>query len=140
MLNTSVHGLRSELAKAIYKTDKILQLPVGEGVRFKIPKTDHFYMTIRNGSNREYVKVVDVKGDVLSVERGEDGTTPGNFPKGSCLEVDWNPSQLCEFVRTCLNGGNQAKITPQTICFTCDTCVEVDEGGHIINVNGSEKC
>ena len=140
MLNTKPFGLLSELAKPITASDNEIMVPMGEGVRFKIPSYDHFYITVRNGGIREYMKVTSVVGDKLKVERGVDDTTATSFPKGSCVKVEWNPSQLCEFVTNCVDSPAKKGIEPQTICWTCDTCIEIDEGGHIISVNGSNKC
>lgn len=139
MLNTKPYGLVSELTKQISAKDTELVLPVGDGVKFAVPNSDHFYVTVRNGGQREYMKVTTVAGNKLHVERGVDDTTPVSFPKGACVKVEWNPSQLCEFVQNC-TGKDSHKINPQVVCLTCDTCLEVDEGGHIINVNGGEKC
>ena len=140
MLNVKPFGNISELSKPISSSDKVITLPMGDGVRFKVPSSDHFYITVRNGSSREFMKVTSVIGDKLHIERGVDDTTALSFPKGSCVKVEWNPSQLCEFVKGCVNVESKKGIEPQTICWSCDTCIEIDEGGHIVNVNGSNKC
>lgn len=140
MLNVKPFGNISELSKPISSSDKVITLQMGDGVRFKVPSSDHFYITVRNGSSREFMKVTSVIGDKLHVERGVDDTTALSFPKGSCVKVEWNPSQLCEFVKGCVNVESKKGIEPQTICWSCDTCIEIDEGGHIVNVNGSNKC
>nr|DAN83049.1 MAG TPA: hypothetical protein [Caudoviricetes sp.] len=140
MLNVKPFGNISELSKPISSSDKVITLPMGDVVRFKVPSSDHFYITVRNGSSREFMKVTSVIGDKLHVERGVDDTTALSFPKGSCVKVEWNPSQLCEFVKGCVNVESKKGIEPQTICWSCDTCIEIDEGGHIVNVNGSNKC
>jgi hypothetical protein len=140
MLSIKPFGLVTELSKQITAKDNVITVPVGDGIRFKVPSTDHFYITVRNGGIREYMKVTSVNGDKFHVERGQDETTASSFPKGSCVKVEWNPSQLCEFVSSCTGGEVKKTIEPQTICWTCDTCIEIDEGGHIIGVNGSDKC
>jgi len=140
MLDISKYGHRTELAKQVNKSDKEITVLRGDGVRFKMNTSDHFYLTITNGSSREVVKVVGVRGDVLSVERGADNTIPLVLPKGSCAKVEWNPAQLCEYVSNCVQGHIKPVLSPQTVCFTCDTCVEVDEYGRIVKVNGSSKC
>lgn len=141
MLSTKPFGMMSELAKAVSATDTVIQLSMGDGHNFKVGPNDHFYVTLRNGSIREYVKVTSVNGDKLTVQRGADSTTPTSFPKGSCVKVEWNPSQLCEFVQGCTNGDSTtSSIEPQTICWTCDTCITIDDKGHITSVNGGSKC
>lgn len=140
MLNIKNWGLSSVLAASITATDNKIKLPVSSGAAFKVPSSDHFYITVKDGSKREFMKVTSVAGDVLFVDRGVDGSTATSFGKGSCVKVEWNPSQLCEFVQGCVNGEPKKTIEPQTVCFSCDTCFEVDEGGHIISVNGGGGC
>lgn len=139
MINVDNWGRQSQLAKDISKTDTLIKLPLNDGSKFKIPDSDHFYLTLYNGSIREVVKVVSVAGDVLTVDRGQDNTTAVFFPKKSCVVFEWNPAQLCEFLHTCMDG-NKKHINPQTLCFSECTCIRVDEGGHIVEVNGGVGC
>jgi len=138
MLNTSFWGLSTRISKAISPSDTQIKLPLGDGSKFRMSDTDHFYLTLRNGGVREVVKVVARNGDELTVERGQDGTTAQSFGANSCANVEWNPAQLCEFVKGCVGGC--AKITPQTFVIGCGTAIEINECGNIIDINGSEKC
>ena len=138
MLNTKVWGRCTKLAKAITSTDTQITLPVGDGSKFRINDQEHFYLTLRNGGVMEVVKVVARAGDVLTVERAQDNTTAQTFGKGSCACVEWNPQQLCEFVKSC--AGGCTNITPQTFVVTCGTSVTVNECGNITAINGSETC
>lgn len=140
MLNVKAWGVVSELQSSITATDTKIKLPSGDGLKFKVPSTDHFYITVKNGGVREFMKVTSVVGDTLMVERAKDGTSAVSFAKGSCVKVEWNPAQLCEYVQNCTNKETTTSIEPQTICFSCETCIEIDEGGHVISVNGSTKC
>lgn len=135
----SVWGLHTTLARNITKTDTQIQVPMNTGHLFKGADAGHFYMTVRNGTVREVVKVVGRMGDTFTVERGMDNTTPQTFPRGSCLDVEWVPTQLCEFVNNCIKG-DRDKIKAGTVCISCDTCLEVDAGGHIVAINGAKEC
>lgn len=67
------------------------------------------YVEVRNGSVREVVKVVGRVGDKLTVERGQDNTVAQSFSTGACVDVEWNPQQLCEYIQQC-STGDAAKI------------------------------
>lgn len=138
MLNTTVWGKCTKLASAITAKDTQITLPVGEGSKFRINTDEHFYLTLRNGGVMEVVKVVARKGDILTVERAQDNTTAQTFGKDSCACVEWNPQQLCEFVKNC--AGGCTNITPQTFVVGCGTSLTVNECGNIVKINGSEKC
>lgn len=134
-----IYGLHTKLGKNLTPTDKTLTVAMGAGIQFRAADDGHYYLTLRNGNVREVVKVVGRSGDKLTVERGQDNTVAQTFPTGACVDVEWNPSQLCEFVQGCMTG-DKHKITAGTVCMTCDTCIEYDEGGHIVKVNGAKKC
>lgn len=138
MLNVSFWGKCTKLAKAITPTDTLIQLPVGDGAKFKLNGDEHFYLTIKSGGVREVVKVVARNGDTLTVERGQDGLTAQGFGKDSCACVDWTPTMICEYVQSCVQGCTN--ITPQTFVVQCGTAIEVNACGNIVSINGSEKC
>lgn len=139
LMVNKVWGKHTTLAKNISSSDKTLSLPIGIGVGFKSADDGHYYITLRNGSVREVVKVVGRVGDTLTVERGQDNTVAQTFPTGACVDVEWNPQQLCEYIQQC-STGDTAKIKAGTVCITCNTCIEYDEGGHLISVNGAKQC
>lgn len=135
----NVWGLHSQLGANITSKDTEIKLRAGSGIQFKAADDGHFYVTLRNKNVREVVKVVGRTGDTLTVERGHDGTTPQTFSTGACVDVEWNPSQLCEFVTQCVTGDSN-KIKPQTVCVQCGTCLTLDAGGHVVEVNGVKGC
>lgn len=138
MLNTNFWGKCTKLASAISSRDTELSLPIGDGSKFALNSDEHFYLTLRNGGTREVVKVVARKGDKLTVERGQDNTSAMSFGKDSCACVEWNPAQLCEFVKSC--AGGCTNITPQTAVVKCGTSIKINECGNIVAIDGSEKC
>lgn len=138
MLVTDSWGKCTKLSSAITAKDTELKLPIGDGSKFTLNGDNHFYMTIRNGGVREVVKVVARRGDTLTVERGQDNTTARSFGKDACMCVEWNPAQLCEFVKSCTQ--SCTNITPQTFVVGCGTAIEINACGNIVNINGSEKC
>ena len=134
-----VYGVRTTLGRILTNKDNELTVSLGAGTQFKPADDGYYYITLRSGNLREVVKVTGRKGDTFTVVRGQDNTTAQAFPIGACVDVEWNPMQLCEYVQNCVTG-DAHKIAAGTVCFTCDTCFEYDEGGHIIAVNGAKKC
>lgn len=138
MLKIDFWGKCTKLAKAILPTDTKIQLPIGDGAKFKMEGDDHFYLTLKNGGVREVVKVIARDGDTLTVERGQEGLPEQGFGTGSCACVEWTPSTICEYVQSCMSGCT--KVTPQTVVVQCGTAIEINECGNIVSINGSEKC
>lgn len=138
MINVISMFKHSKLSTAIDINQTILQLPFGDGAKFKVPLGDHFYATLRSGTIFEHVKVVDSTQDTITVVRGQDNTNKQSFNAGTCVDVIWNPAQLCEYVKACANGTDQG-FYDGTACMTCDTCFEIEDG-RIKSVNGSTQC
>lgn len=138
MLNVNKSwGRITKLAKAISPTDTTIKLPTGAGLNFApLAAGEWFDLTLTNGEIREVVKVTAVNGDTLTVQRAQDGTTAQSWALGQCVKHEWNPRQLCEFVKVCMQGGPAAIIEPQTICTGCPTCFTIDEQGRITTVSG----
>lgn len=140
MLDTSKWGAQGNTARAITAQDQLIALGLGQGARFTVPSGNYFYATLIQGHVREVVRVDAVNGDTLSVTRGLDNTTAQPFGVGTCVKVEWNPAQLCEYVQQCASGIGPTGVEPGTYCMTCDTCFEVGADGRIYNVNGSAGC
>lgn len=66
-----------------------ITLAVGEGSRFPpVSGTDYFYATLIDASNNlEIIKVLSRSGDVLTVQRGRDGTTARVYTAGDRIEL-----------------------------------------------------
>lgn len=80
----------SELDLSIGSTDLTVELKAGTGSLFPaITNTgDYFMVTVidKGTKNFEIMKVVGITGDTLSVQRGQEGTTPSSFAQGSFVE------------------------------------------------------
>lgn len=138
MINVSNMFKHSKLSTAVDINQTVLQLPFGDGAKFKVPLGDHFYVTLRSGTIFEHVKVVSASQDTITVVRGQDNTNKQSFNLGACVDVMWNPAQLCEYVKSCATGTGMGYHTG-TACMTCDTCFEIEDG-RIKSVNGSTTC
>ena len=79
----------STLASAISNSQTSLTLATGSGSLFpSISGSDYFYATIVNSSNLiEIVRVTARSGDVLTVVRGQEGTTARAYSSGDKVEV-----------------------------------------------------
>lgn len=135
MLNMSNYGNTGKLAAAVKPEDT--QIRVMSGGQFTVPQGDHYYLTIRESGRREVVRVNSTSGGWLTVERAQDGTMAQGFSLSACLEVEWNPQQLREFLD---NGQSPNVISPGVYCLSCNTCITIDSSGRITDVNGAEGC
>lgn len=141
MLDVTNYGVSSTLSAELKRDSISISIPIPDNNKFMVATGDHVYATIRNGNVFEHVRIIGDASGKLIVDRGQDGTTPQTFPVGSCIKIEWNPAQLCEFVQNCVNGEDKACITPQTICADCNTCFEINAQGRIVSVNkGDSKC
>ncbi len=77
------------IAAAISVADTTIALTSGQGQRF--PATDNgdwFYSTLIDPTGvLEIIKVTNRNTDILTVQRGVDGTTPHAFPAGAGIEL-----------------------------------------------------
>lgn len=79
----------STLAAGISSSATSFSVAVGHGSRFPtVSGSDYFYATLINASNvLEIIKVVARAGDVLTVLRGQDGTTGVAYSLGDRIEL-----------------------------------------------------
>lgn len=77
------------LAQPIGTNDVSLELVEGTGVRFPtLGLTDYFYATVQNlTGNFEIIRCTARVGDVLTIERAQEGTTASAFPAGSRIQI-----------------------------------------------------
>ena len=140
MLNVSKWSASSKLTNPIGTTDTQLKVNAGDGFKFVVPPDDYYYATLRANGVFEHVRVVAVDSDTLVVQRGQDNTVAQSFPANTCIVVEWNPAQLCEYVKQCALNETPTGVIPGTYCMSCDTCFEIGADGRIKAVNGSTQC
>ena len=77
------------VANSVGGSDTTISLVAGQGTRF--PDTtngDWFYLTLIDPTGvLEITKITSRNGDILTAERGVDGTAPHAFPAGSACEL-----------------------------------------------------
>lgn len=137
VLDKSKWSIASKLAQAMSPTDTIMRISTSDLARFKPESNTHYYLTIRSCSRFEVVRVTAARSDGLCVDRGIDNTTATDWPVGSCISFEWNPSQLCEFVAGCGHAGTTG-ITG-TVCTDCSTCLTLVDGV-IVGQEGGKPC
>ena len=140
MINVSKWSTRTKLVAPINEKADRLFVGANEARRFLLPSSDYCYLTIRSAGKFEHVKLMAVDNDTLHIVRGQDGTEPQSWGAGSCVEVEWNPAQLCEFTKQCVNGTSATSVAAGTYCLDCNTCIEIGHDGRITAVNGEKKC
>lgn len=91
----------STLGSDLYIWDSQIFLASGTGQLFPTASgVDFFYVTIDDGANIEIVKVTSRDGDVLTVDRGVDGTSPPYmFASGTAVELRITAALLDEIKR-----------------------------------------
>lgn len=139
-INVSKWSSRSRLTRELDTTATEIQIRFGEGLRFKVDADDYFYATIRSHGKYEHVKVLGVKGDVLHVVRGQDNTQAQSWPVDACIEVEWNPQQVCAYTKQCVLGTTPTSVDAGVYCLDCNTCITIGEDGRITAVDGEKKC
>jgi len=139
MLDASKIGRLTKTIEKIAPGDSVLRLQNGVSQYFAPASGAHYYATLVDGHRREIVQVTGGSGTELYISRGQDDTDPLHFPAGTCVIVEWNPAQLCEFMKQCVDGSGPV-ISPGTFCLDCTTCITVDAGGRITDIDGAEGC
>lgn len=141
MLDPNNVGNSTNLPRALSATAATIPVPAGMGARFSVAAGNHYYLTLRDGTYLERVKVTGRVGDVLSVERGQDGTAARAWNQGDCVKVEWNPAMLCEFVTTCLNQTpTPSGVDAGTYCLSRCTCLDVGADGRITKIENGTGC
>lgn len=139
-INVSKWSSHSKLSKPVSADATELPVRFGDGLRFRLPEQDYCYATIRSHGKYEHVKILSVKGDVLHVVRGQDNTQAQAWAQESCIEVEWNPAQVCEFTKSCVLGTTPTSVDAGVYCLDCNTCITIGEDGRIVAVDGEKSC
>lgn len=139
-INVSKWSSHSKLSKPVSADTTELSVRFGDGLRFRLPEQDYCYATIRSHGKYEHVKILSVKGDVLHVVRGQDNTQAQMWPQESCIEVEWNPAQVCEFTKQCVLGTSPTAVDAGVYCLDCNTCITIGDDGRIVAIDGEKSC
>lgn len=83
MAQTFKNDARSVLEKAALSTATTLQIVGGDFRRF--PSGGEFYLNLLGATRNEVVKVTARNGDILTVERGQNGTSAEDWPAGTLV-------------------------------------------------------
>lgn len=84
------NNARSMLSAAISATDSTIRVRVGHGERFPLPKKagDWFPLTLEDQSgNIEILRAIGRAGDVITVQRGAEGTRARAYAAGDAVEL-----------------------------------------------------
>lgn len=143
MINANLVGNKTRLTTPITATSSVLPVLSSVLASFDPGANNHTYATLRHDNRVERVKVTGISTTgVLVAERGVDGTTAQAFPTNTCVEVEWSPTMVCEFIATC-NGATapaQVTLTPQTVCMGSCSCIDVGADGRITKITTAQLC
>lgn len=84
-----LNDVRSKLAVSISATDTQVRVIAGHGVRFPVLGTgDWFPLAVENENGEiEYMKATARTGDMITVERGLEGSVARGYQSGALVEV-----------------------------------------------------
>jgi hypothetical protein len=90
MAFTPTYGFTANLTAQVSPSAGLLPIDPAVAAAFAVTLGSGFtYVSLSDGVDFEIVQVTSVNGSNLVVVRGQDGTTPSAFPKGSCLRFIW---------------------------------------------------
>lgn len=94
------NAAKSKLLYSISSTDTKLTVLVGEGAHFPVLTGGDYFIVaiIANDGTTEYIKVTARTGDVLTVERGQEGSTAVAFLAGSRVNLRLTAAGLEELL------------------------------------------
>ncbi len=104
------NNARSQLAASISAGDTAVRVRVGHGDRYPKPSAagDWFPLTLEDADgNIEILRATDRQGDLITVQRGAEGTQPRAFTTGDAVELRMTAAAINEVQ----NGGG----TPQNV-------------------------
>lgn len=139
-INLKNWSSRGSLSIPLDSETQSLKLKFSEGALFALPEADYCYATLRSHGKFEHVRVLDSSSDTLTVVRGVDNTSPQFWPAGTCVSVEWNPLQLCEYSAACVLGTTPTTVDAGVYCLDCDTCITIGDDGRIVAIDGSKSC
>lgn len=96
------NNAKSTLALAAGSSDTVLQVQNGHGARFPTitsPGVQFFLVTLESAGIVEVVKVTNRVGDLFTLERGHEGTSPASFPQGAQFQMRVTRDTLSQFAR-----------------------------------------
>ena len=95
-----LNNVRSKLAVSVNATDTQLQVLTGQGSRFPSLSTagDWFPVALENDSGQiEFCKAIGRSGDVITVQRGQEGSQARPYVAGDACELRLTVAALMEF-------------------------------------------
>ena len=104
------NNARSTLSASITAMDTTIRVRVGHGDRFPQPSAtgDWFPLTLEDADgNIEILRATDRQGDLITVQRGVEGTQPRAFIAGDAIELRMTAAAIKDLQ----NGG----VTPQNV-------------------------
>lgn len=111
------NNARSSLSAAISATDTTIRVRVGHGDRFPQPSAagDWFPLTLEDVSgNIEILRATGRQGDIITVQRGAEGTQARSFTSGDVVELR---ATAAVFAAQASGGGGEP-VTPSAVSIS----------------------
>lgn len=117
------HGLEGKLVAPVAADSSVLAISTFAATRISqtfINGQDAAFLTISSGPVMEVVRLLSVDGNILSVARGEEGTTPSPFPLGADIGYVVTGAEV--FEEYINEGGNVGALN-----FSATGLIELDD-------------
>jgi hypothetical protein len=93
--------------------------------------TDHTYLFVSDGVTVELIKVTQLNAGVMSVVRGQDGTSAHAFPIGSSMYFQMSGVAVSEMIATAIAAAG----LPATLTFAINAPNTVNKVGSVVTIN-----
>lgn len=138
-LQLYANNAKSTLLLGISNSDLVLRVQAGHGARFpsiNIPSVEFFLLTLESSGIIEVVRVTARTGDLLTIERGQEGTTASPFPLGAQVQMRVTRDTLAGFARLTDRMGPIGSVDDlplvTTVVGNSFICDSIDDAGNPI--------
>lgn len=92
------NNITAVLTAGINSSATSLSVQTGQGAGFALETGQHIRATLTQGSTIEIINVTARSGDTLTIQRGQEGTTPAAFTAGASISIRWTAETINEIV------------------------------------------
>lgn len=101
---TFLDHFKYHLTCSLRTDDETISIPPDAAKRLNdIAEGDHVYITVNYDCRFEVVKFTKtskvVKYDEVSIQRDVNNLGRKNFPRGSCIEIEWTKRTMDEYIK-----------------------------------------
>jgi hypothetical protein len=121
-----LNDVRSKLAVSLNVNDTQVRVLAGHGVRFPTLSApeDWFPLALENANGDiEYMRATARSGDIITVIRGQEGSTARGYPSGSLVELRLTVAALDARIERMIEEGGGTPVNNLTVASVSDGTV-----------------